>query len=188
MFPPPGFEMKEEIPLPEEVQGWINVHRGNPDFADAIRDFELNRNFYSHSKNTRLLHYCSECGKPVYQGGFLEVVMEALTSKHLCFTCNFWIDRFEKDMDGFLVTSTGEFYRDAGNQPGERKKEYLGHGGREFEVHRYANGTHVKGWVTNNLWHGGRAPWFLLRKYKIHANADVKEKRRTSPFSEKVGY
>lgn len=186
MFIPPGNEIKDEIPLPQNIQGWVNSKRGDPDFEHDIRMFEMNRGYYSHESNCQLSHYCKDCGKPEFKGSYVKARENILATAGLCFRCELWGERIGQ-RDQWLITAQGEFYKDHGNQQDCDEPKYLGHGGRTFQLHKFQDGSKVESWTTNNLWHGGRAPWFLLRKHFVAANAEVKE----VSYSEKttnVGY
>lgn len=133
-----------------------NLTNENTDAARSIL-LNINRVLYRldqcHQYTT-----CVTCGQPYFVSEYPEM------NQSQCFTCNFWDDRVKLIGKEGVYVCDGNLYKDAGNNPNERK-DFLGHGGNEFRI------TTLTGKVieTNNLWHSGRIP----SHYQIEDNCSI---------------
>lgn len=151
------------------IKEWVEAHRGNPDFANQIRHYDMNSAYFEarHAdidndvntgklKLTRII--CKQCGYPQIIGTSYED--PNMVERQLCFTCHFWLYHIglRNGPTKRSIIVNGHHFTDAGNKPGERNKSFLGHSGAVFRYRKIGE-TNVH--TTNNMWSQGDIPKWL---------------------------
>jgi hypothetical protein len=97
--------------------------------------------------------------------------------KHYCFTCAYWHQRLEQTDEGTVVVNTAdglERYSFDPKHPFVKLSDRIkmqGYGGRLFVIH-FFDGRIVR---TNDLWHQGDIPSWMLHYFKANARFDNEE-------------
>jgi hypothetical protein len=100
-----------------------------------------------------ILENCSECGVETFSTNWREPLKTNLITNHVCFDCQFWMDKLLIKDELGTVRAEGQHYQFDVNQP-VSDSPWRGFGGRDFDIH-FHDGRVVK---TNNLWSQGVIP------------------------------
>ena len=96
---------------------------------------------------------CKECGEKVESEKWCKSFAEKIEKEHLCFHCDFWMEKVElKDRPNSVRVNGNAYWLEPDRSEGYRG--FLGFGGAEFRI-KFNDGRYV---VSHNLWHNGTVP------------------------------
>ena len=152
--------------------------------AEKYRDqmFNLKRaNWKKYENHTWSIwarnHTCSICGDDFQYNYSKSYTLDIMKDKHCCFTCAFFIERIEKQIEApqvYILSADyechylGNILTPGEKGPSERDKGFLGYGGRTFYIKHDLYELPVK---TNNMWHQGTIPEHFRDEAKPLINA-----------------
>lgn len=108
---------------------------------------------------------CEKCGEEAHNN-YVKPTRDLMLAKQYCFTCQFWSERAEllKDWPNIkkherITIIGGHWYSPGDGRPdSSRRHNFLGMGGRRFDI-EYIDGPHKGKIITCfDLWSGGLMP------------------------------
>lgn len=99
---------------------------------------------------------CCICGEEI-KLNYGKKAKEKMTSRKMCFSCNYWQDRVDGIGNPKQIIINGLIYQNAGDKPGARQGVggvgFLGFGGRRFTWRMLETGEIQ---TSNDLWFNGK--------------------------------